>query len=49
MRAKLTCQSNLILETEGKIYLLVTFVQRFVPQSKLSLVFTEWLLFSQET
>ena len=29
------------LETEGKIYLLITFIQRFVTQSKLSLIFTK--------
>ena len=29
------------LETEGKINLLVTFIQRFVTQSKLSLIFTK--------
>ena len=33
------------LETEGKISLLVAFIQRFVTQSKLSLIFTEILLF----
>ena len=31
------------LETEGKINLLVTFIQRFVTQSKLSLIFTKTL------
>ena len=33
------------LETEGKISLLVTFIQRFVTQSKLSLILTTGLLF----
>ena len=33
------------LETEGKINLLVTFIQRFVTQSKLSLIFTKTLYF----
>ena len=33
------------LETEGKINLLVTFIQRFVIQSKLSLIFTKTLYF----
>ena len=42
---KLTCRCNLILETEGKIYLLVTFIQPLVTQSMLSLIFTETLLF----
>ena len=45
---KLTCRFNLILETEGKIYLLVTFI-RFITQSKLSLIFTETLLFPYKT
>ena len=49
MRTKLTCQCNLILETEGKIYFLVTFMQRFVTQSKLHLIFTETLLFPHKT
>ena len=34
----------LILETEGKIYLLVTFIQQFVTQSNLSLIFTETVI-----
>ena len=34
----------LILETEGKIYLLVTFIQQFVTQSDLSLIFTETVI-----
>ena len=46
---KLTCRCNLILETEGKVYLLVTFIQPLVTQSKLSLIFTETLLFSHKT
>ena len=33
------------LETEGKINLLVTFIQRFVTQSKLSLIFIKTLYF----
>ena len=37
------------LETEGKINLLVTFIQRFVTQSKLSLIFTKTLLFPHKT
>ena len=49
MRTKLTCRCNLILETEGKIYFIVTFIQMFVTQSKLSLIFTETLLFSHKT
>ena len=49
MRTKLTCQCNLTLETEGKIYLLVTLIQRFVAQSKLLLIFTEKLLFPRKT
>ena len=49
MRAKLTCQYNLTLETKGKAYLLVTFIQQFVTKSKLSLVFTETLLFPHKT
>ena len=36
-------------ETEGKAYLLVTFTQRFVTKSKLSLIFTETLLFPHKT
>ena len=46
---KLTCRCNLILETQGKIYLLVTFIQRLVTQSKLSLIFNETLLFPHKT
>ena len=42
---KLTCLCNLTLKTEGKNYLLITFMQRLVTQSKLSLIFTEMLLF----
>ena len=49
MGTKLTCQGNLTLETEDKIYLLVTFIQRFVTRSKLSLIFTETLLFPHKT
>ena len=49
MRTKLTRQCNLTLETEGKAYLLVTFMQRFVSKSKLSLIFTEMLLFPHKT
>ena len=49
MRTKLIYQCNLILETQGKINLLVTFIQWFVTQSKLSLVFTEMLLFPHKT
>ena len=41
MRTKI----NLTLKTEGKTYLLVTFLERFATQSKLSLIFTETLLF----
>ena len=37
------------LEIEGKISLLVTFIQRFVTQSKLSLIFTKTLLFPNKT
>ena len=33
---------NLNLETEGKINLLVTFIQQFVTQDKLSLIFTNF-------
>ena len=36
------------LETEGKISLLITFIQRFVTQSKLSRNFTDTLLFPQK-
>ena len=49
MRTKLTCQCNLTLETEGKIYLAVTFTQRFVTQIKLSITFTQTLLFPHKT
>ena len=34
------------LETEGKAYLLVTFIQRFVTKNKLPLISTETLLFN---
>ena len=37
------------LETGGKISLLVAFIQRFVTQNKLSLIFTKTLLFPHET
>ena len=37
------------LETEGKISLLVTLIQRFVAQSKLSLIFSKTLLFPDKT
>ena len=37
------------LETESKISLLVNFIQRFVAQSKLSLIFTKTLLFPNKT
>ena len=37
------------LEIEGKISLLVAFIQRFVTQSKLSLIFTNTLIFLQKT
>ena len=40
---------NLNLEIEGKISLLVVFIQRFVTQSKLSLIFTKTLLFPHKT
>ena len=40
---------SLNLETESKISLLVTFIQRFIKQSKLSLIFTETLLFLHKT
>ena len=49
MRTKLICQCNLFLATEGEAYLLVTFIQRFVTKSKLSLIFTETLLFPHKT
>ena len=48
MRTKRTRQCILALQTEGKICLLVTFIQRFVTQSKLSLIFTETLLYSHK-
>ena len=41
MMTKLTCQR--------KIYLPVTFIQRFDTQSKMSLIFTETLLFPHKT
>ena len=37
------------IETESKISLLLTFIQWFVTESKLSLVFTKTLLFPHET
>ena len=37
------------LETEGKISLLVTLIQRFVAQCKLSPIFTKTLLFPHKT
>ena len=40
---------NLNLETEGKISLLVTFIQRFVKESKPSIIFTKTLLFPHKT
>ena len=40
---------NLILETEDKIYLELTFIQWFVTQSKLSLIFNETILFPHKT
>ena len=46
MRTKLVCQVYLYLETEGKINLLVNFIQGFVTQSKLSLIFIKTILFS---
>ena len=46
---KLTCLCNLILKIEGKNYLLITFMQRLVTHSKLSLIFTETLLFPHKT
>ena len=36
------------LETEGKAYLLVTFIQRLVTKNKLSLISTEALLFNMK-
>ena len=44
MRAKLVCHGNLILEAEG-INLLVTFIQWFLTQTKLSLILTDRLLY----
>ena len=49
MTTKLACHCNLTLETECKAYLPVTFIQRFVTKSNLSLIFIETLLFSQKT
>ena len=54
MRYKLVLQyslggQNLNLEIESKISLLVTFIQRFVTQSKPSVVFTKAQLFSHKT
>ena len=40
---------NLNLETKNKISLLVTFIQRFVTENKLSLIFTKTLLFPHNT
>ena len=37
------------LEIEGKIILLVTFIQRFVTETKLSLIFSKTLLFPHKT
>ena len=37
------------LEIEGKISLLVTFIQRFDTQSKLTLIFTKTILFPHKT
>ena len=37
------------LESEGKISLLVPFIQRFLTQSKLSLIFTKTLLLPNKT
>ena len=37
------------LETEVKISWLVTLIQRFVTQSKLSIIFTKTLLFPHKT
>ena len=44
MRIKIICQCNLNVETEGKINLLVTLIQWFVTQRKLSLIFAKTLL-----
>ena len=49
MSKKLTCHCNLTVETEDKAYLLVNFIQRLVTKSKLSLIFTETLLFPHKT
>ena len=49
MKTKLIFKCYLNLETEGKIKLLVTFIQWFVTQSKLSLIFTKALLFPHKT
>ena len=49
MRIKLTFQCNLTLETEGKMYLQVTFIKRFIIQSQLSLIFNETVLFPHKT
>ena len=37
------------LESEDKMSLFVTFIQQFVTQSKLSLIFTKTLLFPHKT
>ena len=41
--------NNINLEIKGKISLLVTFIHRFVTQSKLSLIFTKTQLFPHKT
>ena len=48
MRIKSTCQCSLTLETDGKAYLLVTFIQQYITKSKISLILTEMLLFPHE-
>ena len=42
-------RGKLILETEGKINLLVTLIQWFLTQSKQSLILTKTLFFPQKT
>ena len=42
-------QIHFFLETEGKVSLLVTFIQQFVAKSKVSLIFTKTLLFLHKT
>ena len=49
MRAKFIYQCYLNIETEGNINLLLTFIQWFVTQSNLSLIFTKTLLFPHKT